>query len=66
MIFTKLYSTNGKEIFPRKGMIVQPGTIVLNEKRNFVTVDEPMVIDKTKEQNDMGYSIIGDWFLIKK
>ena len=53
MRFSKIYSANGKPIFPRNGMTIPVGSLVLTIKNEFVTLDKDHKYLKKVEWNNM-------------
>jgi hypothetical protein len=53
MQFSKIYSANGKPIFPRNGMTIPVGSLVLTIKNEFVTLDKDHKYLKKIEWNNM-------------
>jgi len=53
MQFIALYSSNGKQIFPKNGMLVQEGTMLLNLQRKFITLEKSYKYIKRSEWNNL-------------
>jgi len=53
MEFVSLYSPNGKQIFPKNGMRIPVGTLVLTLKKEFVTLDSDYKFLKKQEWNNL-------------
>jgi hypothetical protein len=47
--FSRIYSSNGKEIFPRNGMTIPVGSMIQTDRGEFVTLDRDHVYTKTTE-----------------
>ena len=49
----RIYSKNGKEMFPTNGMIISQGSIVLTSKNEFIVLDQEYVYQKNTAWNNL-------------
>ena len=53
MQFVALYTQNGKQIFPKNGMTIPVGTMVLTPKKEFVALNSDYKYLKKSEWNNL-------------
>ena len=66
MKFSNIYSKKGGEIFPRIGMTIPKGSLVLSMNREWIELEDDMLICQDKKEWDgLTQSHVGGSFYLK-